>query len=118
KAVFGSMTKFTAEIDDPDTVADHVTRAFTEAMNGRPGPVVLALPHDMLSLPSSAADGATVEAAEIAPGAQQLAQLQALLSQAERPMLLLGGSRWDQDACDAIGIFARNFGIPVATGFR
>ena len=117
-AVFGSMTKFTAEIDDPDTVADHVTRAFTEAMNGRPGPVVLALPHDMLSLPSDALDGAYVEAAEIAPDASQLEQLQALLAQAQRPMLLLGGSRWNQEACDAIQTFAEAFGIPVATGFR
>jgi acetolactate synthase-1/2/3 large subunit len=117
-AVFGSMTKFTAEIDDPDTVADHVTRAFTEAMNGRPGPVVLALPHDMLSRPSNAPDGAYVEAPEIAPGAPQLEQLQALLAQAQRPMLLLGGSRWDQEACDAIRTFAEAFGIPVATGFR
>ena len=118
KAVFGSMTKFTAEIDDPDTVTDHITRAFTEAMNGRPGPVVLALPHDMLSLPSNATDGAYVEAVEIAPDAKQLEELQALLAQAQRPMLLLGGSRWDQESCDAIKVFAQNFGIPVATGFR
>ncbi len=117
-AVFGSMTKFTAEIDDPDRVAEYVSRAFTQAMSGRPGPVVLALPHDMLSRASASPDGAIVEVAETAPGAQQLAELQSLLAQSQRPMLLLGGSRWDQPSCDAMMVFAKNFGIPAATGFR
>ena len=117
-AVFGSMTKFTAEIDDPDRVAEYVTRAFREAMSGRPGPVVLALPHDMLSRNSAAPDGAYVDGAEIAPTPEQLAELQSLLAQSRTPMLLLGGSRWNQPACDAMMSFAKNFGIPVATGFR
>ncbi len=117
-AVFGSMTKFTAEIDDPDRMAEYVSRAFTQAMSGRPGPVVLALPHDMLSRASAAPDGAAVEVAETAPGAQQLAELQNLLAQSQRPMLLLGGSRWDQPSCDAMMAFAKSFGIPAATGFR
>ena len=117
-AVFGSMTKFTAEIDDPDRVAEYVTRAFRETMSGRPGPVVLALPHDMLSRNSAAPDGAYVDEAEIAPAPEQLAELQSLLAQSQRPMLLLGGSRWDQPSCDAMMAFAKNFGIPVATGFR
>ena len=117
-AVFGSMTKFTAEIDDPDRMADHVTRGFAEAMDGRPGPVVLALPHDMLSRNSAAPDGAYVGEDEIVPTPAQLAELQSLLAQSQRPMLLLGGSRWDQPACDAMMGFAKSFGIPVATGFR
>jgi acetolactate synthase I/II/III large subunit len=117
-AVFGSMTKFTAEIDDPDRMAEYVSRAFTQAMSGRPGPVVLALPHDMLSRISASPDGAAVEVAETAPGAQQLTDLQSLLAQSERPTLLLGGSRWDQPSCDAMMAFAKNFGIPAATGFR
>ena len=117
-AVFGSMTKFTAEIDDPDRVAEYVTRAFRETMSGRPGPVVLALPHDMLSRNSAAPVGAYVDEAEIAPAPEQLAELQSLLAQSQRPMLLLGGSRWDQPSCDAMMAFAKNFGIPVATGFR
>ena len=117
-AVFGSMTKFTAEIDDPDRVAEYVTRAFRETMSGRPGPVVLALPHDMLSRNSAAPDGAYVDEAEIAPAPEQLAELQGLLAQSRTPMLLLGGSRWNQPACDAMMRFAKNFGIPVATGFR
>ena len=117
-AVFGSMTKFTAEIDDPDRVAEYVTRAFRETMSGRPGPVVLALPHDMLSRNSAAPDGAYVDEAEIAPAPEQLAELHSLLAQSRTPMLLLGGSRWNQPACDAMMRFAKNFGIPVATGFR
>ncbi len=117
-AVFGSMTKFTAEIDDPDRVAEYVTRAFRETMSGRPGPVVLALPHDMLSRNSAAPVGAYVDEAEIAPAPEQLAELHSLLAQSRTPMLLLGGSRWNQPACDAMMRFAKNFGIPVATGFR
>jgi len=117
-AVFGSMTKFTAEIDDPDRVAEYVTRGFREAMSGRPGPVVLALPHDMLSRNSAAPDGACVDETEISPAPEQLAELQTLLAQSQRPMLLLGGSRWDQPSCDAMMAFAKNFGIPAATGFR
>ena len=117
-AVFGSMTKFTAEIDDPDRVAEYVTRGFREAMSGRPGPVVLALPHDMLSRNSAAPDGACVDEAEISPAPEQLAELQTLLAQSQRPMLLLGGSRWDQPSCDAMMAFAEKFGIPAATGFR
>ncbi|MES2473342.1 MAG: thiamine pyrophosphate-binding protein [Pseudomonadota bacterium] len=117
-AVFGSMTKFTAEIDDPDRMAEYVSRGFAEAMRGRPGPVVLALPHDMLSRNSAASDGAYVDEAEIAPAAKQMAELQDLLAKSQRPMLLLGGSRWDQQACDAMMAFAKSFGIPVATGFR
>jgi len=117
-AVFGSMTKFTAEIDDPDRMAEYVARGFREAMSGRPGPVVLALPHDMLSRSSAAPNGAYVGEDEIVPAPGQLAELQSLLAQSQRPMLLLGGSRWDQQSCDAIMAFAESFGVPVATGFR
>jgi len=117
-AVFGSMTKFTAEIDDPDRIAQMVSRAFTESMSGRPGPVVLALPHDMLYRPSTAADAAEVTAQDIAPTSAQLTQLEEMLAQSRAPMLLLGGSRWDQPACDAMMAFAKAFGIPAATGFR
>ena len=117
-AVFGSMTKFTAEIDDPDRMAEYVAGAFTAAMSGRPGPVVLALPHDMLSRPSASKDAARVAVPETAPGAQAMAELEKLIAQSARPMLLLGGSRWNDEACTAILRFAQKFGIPVATSFR
>src|ERR1700749_151961 len=74
RAFFGGMAKWGAEIDEPDRMAEHVARAFATPMAGRPGPVVLSLPHDMLPLPSKSADAPRVEAQEIAPDADKLAQ--------------------------------------------
>jgi acetolactate synthase-1/2/3 large subunit len=117
-AVFGSMAKWAAEIDDPHRVPEMVSRAFHVAMSGTPGPVVLALPHDMLIEATAAVDGAFVEAAEPAPSADDLARLQALLGEARAPMVLLGGSRWNEAARAAAARFAERWELPVATGFR
>lgn len=118
RAVFGSMTKFTAEIDDPDQMAEMVASAFEACLSGRPGPVVLALPHDMLPRSSHAADVERVEAVEIAPKPEDLASLEALIARSKRPMLILGGSRWSEAACASLMHFAERFGIPVCTSFR
>ncbi|HXQ12729.1 MAG TPA: thiamine pyrophosphate-binding protein [Caulobacteraceae bacterium] len=118
RAVFGSMTKWTAEIDDPARIAEYVSRAFHTAMNGRPGPVVLALPHDMLSQPTTCRDALKVIAAEPAPSARELDALQRLIDGADAPILLLGGSRWDEDSRAAIRRFAERFALPVATAYR
>ncbi len=118
RAVFGSMSKWVAEIDDAARVTEYVSRAFHTAINGRPGPVVLALPHDMLSEPTAARDAPAAVAAEPAPGASELAALRSLLGEATAPMLLLGGSRWDEAACAAMRDFAERFELPVATAYR
>ena len=118
RAFFGGMAKWVAEIDEPDRVAEHVARAFATAMAGRPGPVVLSLPHDMLPLPSKSADAPRVEAQEITPGADKMAALEDLLAKAQKPFLILGGSRWTADALKQMASFAERFGIPVATSFR
>ncbi|MCP5412130.1 MAG: thiamine pyrophosphate-binding protein [Alphaproteobacteria bacterium] len=118
RAFFGGMAKWVAEVNEPDRMAEHVTRAFATAMAGRPGPVVLSLPHDVLPMAAACADGVRVDPVEPAPAPEQMAALQALLDKAERPMLILGGSRWDEDALAAMARFAERFGIPVATSFR
>ena len=118
RAFFGGMAKWVAEIEEPDRMAEHVARAFATAMAGRPGPVVLSLPHDMLPLPSKSADAPRVEAQEITPGADQMAQLEDLLAKAQKPFLILGGSRWSAEALHQMADFAKRFGIPVATSFR
>src|SRR5579863_948848 len=118
RAVFGSMTKWTAEIETASRVTEYVSRAFHTAMNGRPGPVVLALPHDMLAEATIARDAPAAVAAEPAPCARELAALQALLDEAAAPVLLVGGSRWDEDACAAVRDFAERFELPVATAYR
>jgi acetolactate synthase I/II/III large subunit len=118
RAVFGTMAKWATEIDDPARIPEIVSRAFYTAMNGRPGPVVIALPEDMLVERVSCADAPLVEAVETSPGPAEMAKLQELLSGAQAPFLIIGGSRWSQDACASLMRFAERFAIPAATTFR
>jgi acetolactate synthase-1/2/3 large subunit len=117
-AVFGSMSKWAAQIDDPARMAEFAARAFTLALSGRLGPVVLALPRDMLALPSDSRDAAFIEAVETAPDDKQMAALEDLLSEAKRPLLLIGGSRWNEEARAQVARFAERFALPVATSYR
>ncbi|MDI3470701.1 MAG: thiamine pyrophosphate-binding protein [Pseudolabrys sp.] len=118
RAVFGTMAKWATEIDDPARIPEIVSRAFYTAMNGRPGPVVIALPEDMLIERASVADAAKSEQVELWPGLTDMSRLQKMLWAAERPVVLIGGSRWSQSACDALMRFAERFALPVATTFR
>jgi acetolactate synthase-1/2/3 large subunit len=118
RAVFGSMAKWATEIDDPARIPEIVSRAFFTAMNGRPGPVVIALPEDMLVERVVVADAPYVEAVETSPGPAEMAQLQKLLDEAKNPFIIVGGSRWSQETCDSLARFAEKFSIPVATTFR
>ena len=118
RAVFGSMTKWATEISDVERVPEIVSRAFYTAMNGRPGPVVIALPEDMLTDRTAVADAPPFEAIETWPGSGDMVRLQKLLWKAERPLMLLGGSRWSEPACAAVMRFAERFALPVATTFR
>jgi acetolactate synthase-1/2/3 large subunit len=118
RAVFGPMAKWATEIDDPARIPEIVSRAFYTAMNGRPGPVVIALPEDMLVERVSCADAPLVEEVETSPGPAEMAKLQELLSNAKAPFLIIGGSRWSQEACDSLMRFAERFAIPAATTFR
>jgi acetolactate synthase-1/2/3 large subunit len=118
RAVFGSMTKWAAEIDDPERISEYVSRAFHTAANGQPGPVVLALPHDVLTQPVSSPDAPPFAPIETSPGAAEMAALETLLAEAAAPFMLLGGSRWDEAARAEVMAFAERFELPVATGFR
>ncbi len=118
RAVFGTMTKWATEIDDPARVPEIVSRAFHMAANGRPGPVVVALPEDMLTERVAIGDALPYQAVEAAPGRDDLDQFAALLARSERPMFLIGGSRWSEAGCAAIARFAERFAVPVATTFR
>jgi acetolactate synthase I/II/III large subunit len=118
RAVFGTMTKWATEIDDPARVPEIVSRAFHVATGGRPGPVVIALPEDMLVERVSVADAPPFRPVETSPGAAEMAELSDLLGKAERPIVILGGSRWSEAGCEAIARFAETFAVPVATSFR
>ena len=118
KAFFGSTAKWVTEIDSAARIPEIVSRAYHVAMQGRPGPVVIALPEDMLVEMASVADCARVEPVEIWPGQTQMAQLQKMIWAAQRPMLILGGSDWSEKACASVARFAERFAMPVATSFR
>src|ERR1700722_1511484 len=118
RAVFGSMTKWATEIDDPARVPELVSRAFHVATNGRPGPVVIAIPKDMLVERVAVADAPPFAPIETAPGPAEMEKFAQMLGAARAPIMLLGGSRWSQDACDRIARFAKQYALPVATTFR
>ncbi len=112
------MAKWAAQIDCADRLPEYVARAFHTALQGRPGPVVLALPEDMLTTPTTTPvmSRATPAAAWPAPGA--LRDLRQLLMAAKRPLVIAGGSGWDAEACAALQRFAENWELPVGCGFR
>ena len=118
RAAFGGIAKWATEIDDPSRVPEIVSRAFYTATSGRPGPVVVALPEDMLTERVAVSNAPAFEPVETWPGATEMMKLQKLLWAAKRPILILGGSRWSDHAFAAIARFAERFALPVATTFR
>jgi acetolactate synthase-1/2/3 large subunit len=118
RAVFGTVAKWATEIDDPARIPEIVSRAFHVACNGRPGPVVVALPEDVLSERAATPDAPPYEPIETWPGVPEMQKLEALLSAAKAPIVLVGGSRWSEAACVSLAGFAERFAIPVATTFR
>src|SRR5713101_2585834 len=118
RAVFGSIAKWATEIDDPIRIPELVSRAFYTATSGRPGPIVIALPEDMLTERVAVPNAPAFEPVETWPGATDMMKLQKMLWPAERPVMLLGGSRWSPAAHAAIARFAERFALPTATTFR
>ena len=95
EAVFGPMAKWAFELDDPERIPEVLARAYTEATSGRPGPVVLALPEDVLAAEVEVDDAPRYRAVRPAPSAEALEELGALLEASERPFVLVGGGPWD-----------------------
>lgn len=118
RAMFAPMAKWVAQIEDPRRIPELVARAFQTATSGRPGPVVLALPEDMLTEPVIAPAIGPYRRAEAAPREADMDELARLLSGAERPLLMLGGGGWTEAAREDIRAFAEAFGLPVTVSFR
>jgi acetolactate synthase-1/2/3 large subunit len=118
RRAFTEFAKWVGEIDDARRIPEFVTRAFAVATSGRPGPVVLTLPEDMLVDAVEAPDARPYTRVESHPGANQIAELGRLLDKAERPMLILGGTRWSEKAVADITAFAERFKLPVGCSFR
>lgn len=119
RAVFGSMAKWAVEIDDVDRVPEILARAWKTATTGRPGPVVIALPEDMLTNMTEAAPiaGASVVREPSTDGAT-VEDVAGLLSGSSRPLILMGGSNWTAKGATALQSFAEASDIPVIAAFR
>jgi acetolactate synthase I/II/III large subunit len=118
RRMFGGVAKWAAQVDRADRIPEYVAHAYRVAMSGRPGPVVLALPEDMLTSRAVCADAPHVGALPAYPGPDQVAQARAMLAGARAPLVLVGGSRWDAAACAALRTFAETYALPVAAAFR
>jgi len=118
RAFFGSIAKWVVEIDSAARMPELIARAFRVAMQGRPGPVVVALPEDMLVETACVADAPRVEPVLAWPAPGDMARLADLINAARSPIAILGGSGWDANACAAFADFAERAQLPVATSFR
>ena len=118
RAVFGSMAKWVVEIDQVDRIPELISRAFAVACAGRPGPVVVALPEDMLVEMTSAQPARPMALPDASPSPATLQELAHLLAQAQRPLIIAGGSGWDANAVQHLTDFATKAGCPVTTLFR
>jgi acetolactate synthase I/II/III large subunit len=116
--MFAPLTKWVAEIDRAARVPELVSRAFQTAVSGRPGPVALAIPEDMLAETATVAQTRRYQVVRAHPGPGDLHNLMEMLARAQRPLLLLGGGGWDQTACVDIAAFAEANRLPTAVAFR
>jgi len=118
RKMFAPLAKWVTQIDLAERVPELINQAFQTAVSGRPGPVVLALPEDMLRDRRAVAVAGAFRAVRAHPGAADLAELRRLVAAAERPMMLVGGGGWSDRACRDITEFARNNDLPVCCSFR
>jgi acetolactate synthase I/II/III large subunit len=118
RRVFGEMSKWVAQIESPERIPEYLSRAFHLAVSGRPGPVVLALPEDMLREECDVADTGPYKVVRAAPSPGQLDEMRRLLAAAKRPVMIVGGGGWDAQASHDIVAFAEANNIPTGSSFR
>ena len=118
RRMFGGMAKWVTEIQDLTRIPEVLARAFSVATSGRPGPVVVALPEDVLFASGVAQDAPPSRTAQSAPTVSDMDAFRALLAQARRPLMVIGGTGWDPQACADLQAFALARDIPVAAAFR
>ncbi|HEX7684372.1 MAG TPA: thiamine pyrophosphate-binding protein [Trinickia sp.] len=119
RRMFGQMAKWVAQIDDARRIPEYMSHAFHTACAGRPGPVVLALPEDMLSDPCARVPGAPpFKRIAASPSAAQIDDLRGKLERAQRPMVIAGGSGWTAQACDDLRRFVQAWHLPIGCAFR
>ena len=118
EAFLGSFTKFAAEVEDPAQLPELTARAFHVSASGRHGPVVVALPEDVLSLETEVEDAKPFVPSRATPSAEDMARVREALAAARRPLLVVGGGGWSRDAAADLRAFAESSRLPVAASFR
>ncbi len=118
RAMFAPLAKWSAEIRDPNRIPEYVARAFHTAVSGRPGPVVLSLPEDVLFGECSVPATKPYVKSEPSPSRADMEKFAGLLARAKSPLLMLGGPGWNAQAIEDARTFAQNFDLPVCTSFR
>jgi len=115
---FGSVAKWCVSIDSAERIPEIISRAWSTALSGRPGPVVIALPEDMLASEANAAPALPVRIAQPAPEASAMLEIAEHLQQCKKPLIIVGGSGWSDSAAQKLQNFAERHHIPVAAAFR
>ena len=118
RAMFGTVAKWVAQVDTTDRLPEYIARAFRVAMSGRPGPVVLALPENMLSAGSDVPDFVGLAAAPVDINPRAAVPMIEALAKADRPLIVVGGPHWSPEAQVALQDFAAKMDVPVAASFR
>jgi len=118
RRMFGQMAKWVAQIDDITRIPEYLSRAWHVALSGRPGPVVLALPEDVLSDSAVVSDARAVHPAQSGPTPAAMAELAAMLEGAKHPLMVVGGGGWSAECADLTRQISERFDLPVATSFR
>lgn len=118
RRMYGQLAKWVAQIEDPSRIPEFVARAFALTTSGRPGPVVLSLPEDMLREETMAADAGSYQIVQAYPGVSELRQVREMLAHSKRPIMILGGTTWTSQAVADIMAFAESNRLATATTFR
>ena len=118
RRMFGQMAKWVAQIDRADRIPEYISHAFHIAISGRPGPVVLSLPEDMLVSQAVATDAQPYARVKAHPGMADMDRMREMLAQAERPLVILGGGDWSAGACDDIRAFIEANNLSASCSFR
>jgi acetolactate synthase-1/2/3 large subunit len=118
RRMFGQLAKWVAQVDQVERIPELIARAFRVATSGRPGPVVLALPEDVLAERADVLDASPYAPAQAAPAAAELEIMRKLLERAERPLAVVGGQPWSAEAGTALAAWCGASGVPVAAAWR
>ncbi len=118
RAFFGSIAKWVTEIDNPDRIPEIIARAFHTALSGRPGPVVIALPEDMLTSETTRLPALRIQITEPAPAPEALSAAIELLNTAKKPLVVVGGGGWTETGRDDLITWADANDLPIVTAFR